>query len=183
MKPRFGTEILIFLSGYTPLWLIFFIQNIYFFETDLGFKISLTMLIISIISCIILKYTITCIDSPYPSVRITSINNQSRELLTYTLPYIASLIGLDVNNLLYALSFGIFLAFMFLIFHNTGLIYQNPILIIWNYNMYEITYADSLEKIYSGFLIAKKTKENILKDTSQKIANIGNNIYMLVEKS
>ena len=181
MKPRFWTEILLFLSSYIPLWIIFLVQNIDFPTKILGFGISIGMLLLSVFALIVFVYNLKLISSPYPKVCIESVEDKSKDLLSYALPYIASLIGLEIYKPEMAVSFGIFLLFMFVLSYKSNEIYKDPLLILMGYSLVEVK-CHINGAMQSRYLILKKSERENLLSSAVKMAKVNDNTFILCKE-
>lgn len=141
MKLRFLASILIFISAYSPLSVIFLIQDINFDCWTLkNPEIVLPFLGVSLLSCIIIWAAVRCIKVSNPPVTIKSCKNKSGELINYSVPYMVSFFVMDLSNPNALLSFSFFMIITYVITLKTHNLFVNPILAIIGYNVCEITY-------------------------------------------
>lgn len=206
---RLLTLILIYISGYTPLWLIFLLQNIplvnlldehaqqlvannisltpvfwdYVWVNNeaIPFYVLLFLFLISGYTILALRKLLGDIKTSYPPQKIISVNNISGDLLTYTLPYIASLVGLKINDPAYALGFMVFFIFMFVVNVKTETIFNNPILALLNYNLYSVTIKDSENQNHDIKLLAKAANLQNIPPLDVKIEKMSDNMFIMVE--
>ena len=86
MKLRFVSSLIIFLSAYSPLSIIFLIQDINFKKGALmNPEIVWTALGLSIISCIFLWASVSFIRASSPPITVRSVSNRSGELINYSM--------------------------------------------------------------------------------------------------
>lgn len=201
--------LLIYLGSYTPLWLIFLFQQlpitstssdqyqvliqnkintyplvgdyIFYCDFSLIFWILLGLFFVSLLIILSLNIVLRDFKTSYPPVTITSMSNVSSELILYTLPYVASLVGLKISEPGYAIGFVIFFVFMFYLSINTETILNNPILAILNYNLYDVTFEDSQKKVHNVRLLMHTDKQHKVPPYKQKIEKISENVFIEVD--
>ncbi len=147
MKPRFWVSILIFQSAYSPLSIIFLIQDTDFTAGTIAHPwMVFSILMVSIFSCVFLLITVKTVHSSEPPVTVKSTSIRSGELINYSIPYMISFFVMDLGNLNMLLSFGFFMMLMYWLTMKTHNIFVNPILALMGYNLYNVRYErDSLE--------------------------------------
>ena len=101
MKPRILTAILLFISAYSPLFLILVIRD-FDFDCTYQFKHPLVIyfiLGISILSVILLFTTIKLMKRGNMLVKVAGVKNRSVDLINYSIPYIVSFLGFDLSKM------------------------------------------------------------------------------------
>jgi len=142
MKPRLPTAILLFISAYSPLFLILAVKDFDFY-CDLSFRhpIGISILLgISALSVILLFITVKSIRRGNMPVTITSVKNRSVDLINYTIPYIVSFFGFDLAKVEDIISLSIFLLLLLLLTIKSKSVFMNPILLLAGYNLYDLEY-------------------------------------------
>jgi hypothetical protein len=142
MKPKILTAILLFISAYSPLFLILAVKDLDFVCTH-KFKHPLAVGIIigiSILSVVLLFTTVKLIKRGNMLVTITEVKNRSVDLINYTIPYIVSFFGFDLSKMEDILSLTIFLTLLLLLTIKSKSVFMNPILLIAGYNLYDLEY-------------------------------------------
>ena len=155
MKLRLFASLLVFLGSYFPLSLILLAQDIDYsvFTLDddksqleaicnLTLKnpdFSLTILGICCFCFLASLVAINCI-LPKTPIRIKEATYVPAELMNYTLPYIVSFMSTDYQQTEKFVGLLIFLGWMFLIIHRSGQTFMNPLLIVFGWRHYEVTY-------------------------------------------
>lgn len=142
MKPKIWTSILLFISAYSPLFLIlavkdFDFENTYRLQHPLAVYI---MLGLSVLSIIILFLTLRLIKRGNMPVEIKSVSNRSVDLINYTIPYILSFFGFDLSKWEDVISLTIFLTIMLVLTITSRSLFLNPILAFAGYGLYDIEY-------------------------------------------
>jgi hypothetical protein len=142
MKPRLLTAILLFISAYSPLFLILAVKDFdfkytYEFNHPIGISILLGM---SLLSVVLLFATITSIKKGNMPVTVKAVKNRSVDLINYTIPYIVSFFEFDLAKVEDIISLGIFLLLLLLLTIKSKSVFMNPILLLAGYNLYDLDY-------------------------------------------
>ena len=147
------TKYILFLFAYTPIYLIVAIKkfnpNIFtcfgkfypFKEILLLNWFSVALILFSIFLCLYFKlhewYSLKTKGNPIFTIK--NIDYQHKEYIVYLGTYILPFISLEANTVFDALA----LVFMFLtigiIYSKTNLIYTNPTLMFFDYEIFEVT--------------------------------------------
>lgn len=142
MKPKIFTAILLFISAYSPLFLILAVKD-FDFNSSYGFHhpvaISI-MLGMAFLSVILLFATVHSIKRGNMPVKIITVKNRSVDLINYTIPYIVSFFGFDLSKTEDVISLTIFLLLMLLLTIKSKSVFMNPILLLAGYNLYDLDY-------------------------------------------
>jgi hypothetical protein len=142
MKPKILTAILLFISAYSPLFLILVIKD-FDFVCTYHFKhpwADYIILGISILSVILLFATVKLMKRSNMPITVTEIKNRSVDLINYTIPYIVSFFGFDLSKMEDIFSLTIFLTLLLLLTIKSKSVFMNPILLITGYNLYDLEY-------------------------------------------
>jgi hypothetical protein len=172
---RKGIKFILFLSSYTPLFIILIIKNINFDKLSIIknnlFVISLFILII--VSNYALKLSIDQIKDMSPkSIEVKNVSQKTGDTLNYLVTYIIPFITLDSNSIRNITSLGVLLFFMGIIYTNSNLIYTNPILNLFGYKIYEVIDKND------NLIICISKKKYIKIDKPLKITNFSGNVYL-----
>lgn len=181
MKLRIPSSILLFLSAYSPLSIIFAIQDFDFDKQELTHPMIVWLvLIVSALSCILLWVTMRVLKSSSPPITIRSVDNRLGELINYTVPYMISFFVMEEWNLNLLLSFGVFMLMMFILSLKTHNIFINPMLAIMGYNIYDIHYEKNGHKCKDIFLV----KGGVPRKNEQcRIHEISEQLYVVTERN
>ena len=142
MKPKVITAILLFISAYSPLFLILAVKDFDFNNTHC-FKHPVEIAIIlglAVLSIALLFASICSIKPGNMSVKVKSVNNRSADLINYTIPYIVSFFSFDLSKTEDVVSLSIFLLLMLFLTIKSKSIFMNPILLLAGYNLYDLEY-------------------------------------------
>lgn len=180
MKPKILTSILLFISAYSPLFLILVIRD-FDFVKSYQFKHSLAVYIIlgvSILSVILLFTTFKLIKRGNRPVTIIDVKNRSIDLINYTIPYIVSFFGFDLSKVEDVFSLSIFLVLLLFLTIKSNSIFMNPILLVAGYNLYDLEYEYDSKKHKTIVLC----KYEIKKGEKFYIRSLSKFIYLVKEK-
>lgn len=142
MKPKFITAILLFISAYSPLFLILAVKD-FDFDSSFKFEHPLTIIVLlslSILSVVLLFVTIRLVRRGSMLVTVKSVKNRSVDLINYTIPYIVSFFGFDLSKVEDVISLSIFLLLLLLLTIKSKSVFMNPILLLAGYNLYDLDY-------------------------------------------
>jgi len=157
MKPRIITSVLLFISGYSPLFIIFAVKDFDFVgNKSFNHPIAIwTMLGITTLSIVLLFVTVRTMKRGNMSVEVVSVKNRSVDLINYTIPYMLSFFGIDLSKPEDIISICIFMLIMLLLTITSKSVFINPILAMANYNLYDLEYKFD-GKIFSTVIISKE---------------------------
>lgn len=155
MKPKLLTAILLFISAYSPLFLILAVKDFDFycscsFKHPIGISILLGL---SVLSVILLFVTINSIKRGNMAVTVKVVKNRSVDLINYTIPYIVSFFGFDLAKMEDIISLSIFLLLLLLLTIKSKSVFMNPILLLAGYNLYDLEYEFD-KKSFSTIVIS-----------------------------
>ncbi len=166
----------LFLSSYSPLFLLLAIKN----WPNL---ISLLVLAVVITTSIILWWGIILKHSKNTtteSFRIIKVTDKMKESLTYLFPYVIAFLPLDINLLQDWIALFVLLFFIFLVYSRSDLKYVNPILLLFSYTIYEVEiYKPSLGKSDSSQIIMLISNKEKIKPLMDVVAfKIDKNVFL-----
>ena len=154
MKMRLLPSMLVFLSSYFPLALIFIIKDLdssSFLPQHLLVAIAVASLFLG--SCI---FVIVAARTIKGGLRVTllKVSGKSGEMFTYTIPYMISFYNFNLGDWKTLSCLAVFMLIMFLLSYKTQSILVNPVLALAGYGLYECQFKDgNIEK--QGLLISK----------------------------
>jgi len=181
MKLKILPSILIFLSAYSPLSIIFLIQ-------DLNWKLKTVehpciiypILGVSLLSVVLIWATVKFIKVSTPPVKVVSVSNKSGELINYSIPYMISFFVMDLSQTKLLVSFGFFMFIMYVLTLKTHNIFINPILAVIGYNIYDVKFDKNGRELQAYFLI----KGDRLKKTETcRIVELSEHLYLVTERN
>jgi hypothetical protein len=177
---KFWVKILLFLSSYIPLFLIFAIRN----YSNIWVASIFIGVILLCIFIWILIFIISRKQTYRSGQRVIKIENKMSESLTYLTPYLIAFLSLDMTKWQDSLSILILLAVLFIICLNTDLLYINPMLLFVKYKFYKVTLRDpSAGPQMSGYEVILITKrDNIKIDDKISIQEVDDDTFLEVIK-
>ena len=179
MKLRLISSVLIFISAYSPLSIIFLIQDLELPAWRLKHpEIVWPMIGISAISCIVIWAAVHFLKTSTPPVKILKVSNRSGELVNYSIPYLVSFFVMNLDDNKALLSFGFFMLIMYWMTLKTHNIFVNPLLACLGYNLYDVHYEKNGQEKEDFFLI----KGPRLKASDRcRIAELSEQLFLVTE--
>lgn len=166
--PNIFTRILLFLSSYAPLLVIFGVRNFFSRHWEWGWG----FIALAVLAVVILLIYLQIVQSSAPySVNVVQVSTRSGETMSYIVTYLLPFLGVDFSKPNDAISMGIFFLVIGIIYVNSNLIYINPVLNILGFNLFEI--ETDTEKV--GTLISRRT---YLRKGTLGVVDLGNYGWM-----
>lgn len=166
--PSILMRILLFLSSYFPLFLIFTIQN----HNKYG-NIALIPVTVGTIALIGLSIFMRWVGGSADRREVVvSVQRKDSEVMSYIVTYIIPFMGLDLSSFANLFSLCLFFFMLMIIYINTNLIHINPMMNIVGFHIYEI--ENKLGTIHT--IISRKSR--LVKDDKLNIVMIGDNLFM-----
>jgi len=170
---KFWVKILLFISAYSPLFLIFIVRqidfNTFYFWTGIFILVIINIIWIPTFQ----------IAKGWTKSRFTvkkSVNRTS-DALNYIIPYIIAFLDFQINKWQDWATLIILLLVIFFVYIHSNLIFVNPLLNICGYKIHDV------EVIESGYFVII-TKKNILKAGEKiHVKNLSDNIYLEVNNA
>ena len=132
MKPKLLTAVLLFISAYSPLFLILAVKDFDFYYTySFNHPIGISILLgLSVLSVILLFASIKSIKRGNMPITIKAVKNRSVDLINYTIPYIVSFFGFNlakVEDIISLHSPSTLLYYRFLLWFLIGFLHQSQV--------------------------------------------------------
>lgn len=177
MNPRLLFSFAIFLGSYLPLSTILLIQDIdnkkrsgslcWDFLTSATCSIPLQKPLLSIgfflicLTCLFISWVaLKFAGSEGRKIKIIDSKYCPSDLMNYVLPYIVSFMSIDYLQTNKFFGFIIFLLWLFWLSYKSGQIILNPMLMIFNWKMYEVTYRyPGSSDVFSGIALSNLSIE------------------------
>lgn len=180
MRLRFLPSLLIFISAYSPLAIIFLIQDYdYDRQTIAHPAIVWSLLALSAISCLLTYAAVRLIHVSSPPVVVQSASNQSGSLINYSIPYMITFFVMDLGNMKLLLSFGFFMIIMYFLTMRTHNIFINPILVFLGYGIYDVCYVRNGKPCQDFFLVKG---ERLEKGEHCRVAEVSQQMFVVTER-
>jgi hypothetical protein len=154
MKLRFLPSLLVFISSYSPLALIFIIKDL----DDMTFLprhpiTAALVAVVALVACLVVLMAGRKITGGVP-VKVTKVANKSGDMFTYTIPYMISFYNFNLGDWKTLLSLFVFMSLMFALAVRTQNVFINPILALAGYGLYDCQFKDGDREV-QGLLISK----------------------------
>jgi len=158
MRLRLLPSVLIFLSSYFPLAIIFIIKDLdsttYYPQHPWT---AATIAIVTLLACVVVIISASSVKSGVP-VTILKVANKSGDMFTYTIPYMISFYNFNLGDWKTLLSLFVFMALMFGLAYRTQNMFINPVLALTGYGLYDCQFRDGPKEL-QGLIISKSTPE------------------------
>jgi hypothetical protein len=154
MKLRFIAALLVFVSSYFPLGLIFIIKDLNEVSMRPEHPVAAAAIAaIFAIACAVVLRAAAAMTSGVP-IKITKASNKSGDMFTYTIPYMISFYNFNLGDWKTLLSLSVFMLLMFALAYRTRNIFVNPVLALAGYGLYDCQFRDGARDV-QGLLISK----------------------------
>jgi hypothetical protein len=188
---KIGGKILLFISSYLPVWIIWIVFSISTQGLNLNILLSfgIVLTIISFLTGFLFKKTYeTANRDTISTITITSISNGSSEaisyLLTLIIPVATSTIPLEIfggnfnPNIIVTLVIGIAIFFIYL---RSNLVVMNPTMMLFGYSLYVINYKTTEESEITFDAVLITAKQFGLEEISSKnnVTRVDEGVYLL----
>lgn len=141
MKPKLLTSVLLFVSGYSPLFVIFAVKDFDFDNYSFHHPKAVTALIsIAVLSILLLFAIMRRFRTGDILVEVTVVRNRSIDIINYTIPYMISFFGIDLSKPADVIAVTIFLLILLLLTVTSKAVFINPALAIAGYQFYDVEY-------------------------------------------
>lgn len=154
MKLRLIPSLLIFISSYFPLAIIFAVKDL----DSVTFKpqhpiLASTIIILTLFSCLIVLIASKSIKGGV-TVKILKTANKSGDMFTYTIPYMISFYNFNLGDWKTLTCLFIFMSLMFSIAYRTQNLLVNPVLALIGYGLFDCQFKDGKNDI-NGYILSK----------------------------
>mgnify|MGYP001239161512 CR=1 FL=1 len=155
MQYRVFSAFLIFIGSYLPLAIILAIQDIppeWWARSICSIQLlsaqqcsfvpfgnpllALVFLFVTLASVILANITFKKIPYPY-EIEVLTSKPTPNDIINYVFPYVVSFMGISYSDPEKLLGFGVFLIWMFAITYKSGQIIMNPLLLMFDWHLYE----------------------------------------------
>ena len=154
MKLRLLPSLLIFLSSYFPLAIIFIIKdldNSTFYPQHP--RTALIIAVVTLLACVVVLISARSITSGVP-VTVLKVTNKSGDMFTYTIPYMISFYNFTLGDWKTLAALSVFMLLMFALAYKTQNTFINPVLALAGYGLCDCQLKDGPNEI-QGLVIAK----------------------------
>ncbi len=188
MSPRVLAALAIFLGSYLPLSFILLVQDYNVSQATapvclpfrtVGCKLPFEHPAIAIgtfavcLFCFVLTLVALRGIKPKQQIEITDAKYIPADLMNYTLPYVVALMGVGFGETAKVLGEGVFLGWMFWITYKSEQIVLNPVLIVFGWRLYDISYHfvtdTTVAQAKALARIELRAKQVVRQDTFQSV--------------
>ncbi|QRM34787.1 hypothetical protein [Microvirga sp. VF16] len=128
------SRIILFLSSYIPLWIIFAVMTLR--ERPYLGSIFIGLAILSLLGTLLYMRLVQRLQGI--GMRIGIIRRKDSDTMSYIASYVIPFAATAFNDIEQVVSLVIFLVVLCVVYVNTGMIHINPLLSILGYNLYEV---------------------------------------------
>ncbi|MBT9540058.1 hypothetical protein [Thiobacillus sp.] len=154
MKLRLIPSLLMFISAYFPLALIFIIKDLDEATFLPSHPVTATVIMaVTLFACAVVLLAASKIKSGLP-VKVTKVSNKSGDMFTYTIPYMISFYNFNLGDWKTLLSLFVFMSLMFALAYRTKNVFINPVMALAGYGLYDCQFKDGKRDV-QGLLISK----------------------------
>lgn len=180
LRLRAWGSLLLFISGYAPLFLILSIQNWDPVANEIKHPgWTAAMSIVSLLSIgAVLRAARTFSDGGL-LVEITKASNKSGDMFSYTVPYLLSFMKIDFGSWQTVLSLIILFIMQFAIAYRTQTVFVNPILALAGYSLVDCTFKRDGQEIQALVL----SKNPLFIGRHWKVEKLSHYLYFAVEEA
>jgi hypothetical protein len=165
--PSVITRLLLFLSSYFPLSLIFFV--IFFSEHH---KVAISILAVGTGGLLWMLLYLKKAKSLAPfQLKIAAFHKRDTEAMAYIVTYIIPFLAIPLHGWKEGIALSIFFIVLGILYVNSNMIHINPMLNLFGYHLYEITTEDG--SVHS--LLAKRSIRHL---ETVKVVKLGDEILL-----
>ncbi len=164
--PSILTRLLLFVSSYFPLAVIFFV--LFLNKQPLT---AITVLSVGTLGLIGLAIYLRVVNRFGPiTVKVSDVKRRDAESMSYIVSYVIPFLAVPFNGFGQGIALGIFFVVLAILYVNSNMIHINPMLNLGRYHIYEVTLEDetvhaliSKRRISRGEIVSTiKVGEDIL---------------------
>ena len=170
--PNLLTKLILFLSSYLPLWLIFVVQ---FLARNNSVGAVITGGFVALCLFGLLGY-INKVKTINPiSLKIEGLNRRDGEAISYIVSYLLPFIALPSSNIGDLISIGIFIVVLAVLYINSDMIHINPVLNLIGWHIYEFGKDN-------GQICIVISKQKIRVNQEIQVNQIGDDLFIFFNK-
>ena len=155
MKPRIWASLIIFVSAYAPLSLLFAVRD--FDDQAKGFfkhaPIVCAGVILAVASLVLMSCIFRSLHGQF-TAKVTKVELRSNDLMTYSIPYLISFFSVDFGKSQDVAALALFMGLLFVLTLKTQSLFINPILAVGGYGLFNVEFEES-GKTKSGIFLSK----------------------------
>lgn len=142
LRLRPWVALVVFISAYAPLLLILAVKDL---DVSGNFPVPRNpwwfggLLVLAVLSCVVVLRTMGSIREGL-QVQVSKAANKSGEMFGYTIPYVLSVVRIDLGDWPTVVSLLIFMGMMFVMAYRTQTVLVNPVLAMAGYMLIDATF-------------------------------------------
>jgi len=161
------TRLLLFLSSYFPLAMIFF-----FLLVSKHQGLAISILSVGVIGLVGLALYLRAANQLGPMhIKVAALQRRDAEAMAYIVSYVIPFLAIPLGGWEQGVALSIFLAVLGILYVNSNMIHINPMLNLAGYHLYEITLDD-------GGIHALVTPRRIVRGETLAVIKIGEGILL-----
>lgn len=166
--PTIFSRVLLFLSAYSPLFIIFTIQNSHQYGYWAFIPVG-----VGLVATLWLWLFLRWIRGTAPrTIEVQAVQRKDSEVMAYMFTYIFPFLGLKFDEIANAASLGIFFLVLMVLHVSANMVHINPVLNLIGYHVYEI--SGESEATYT--LISRRSR--LTRGTHLDAVMIGDDLFM-----
>lgn len=136
--PSILVRLLLFLSSYFPLAMIFFVL---FVQKNRSSALAVLVVgVLGLVGMLVYLWTATTL-SPFP-VKVQHLQRRDSEAMSYVVSYLVPFLSIPFSGWQQGVALSIFFLMLSILYINSGMIHINPMLNLLGYKIYEIEDAE-----------------------------------------
>jgi hypothetical protein len=168
--PNVPTRLILFLSSYSPLFLIIAMRG-----WDKSRYLAIGVAVVAVLSVVVLFIFLGIAQKlAADKISVGSVASRDGDAMSYIVTYFLPFLAVKLNDVVDAGSLGIVLLVIAVLYVNSNMIYTNPVLNIAGYHIFEVHDADGK----TTALVCKRTY--IRTGSEINVISVGD--YVLLEK-
>ncbi len=174
MQPRLFVAFAVYVGSYFPLSVILFSQNLkssawseveFLWRHPVPIKwdriltspwISMGAVLVCLACLIVTLFLLRAFTADH-GIKIVSTRAASADLLNYVLPYVVSFMSLNYTDSRTMTGFAIFMFWLFWITYKSGQIIMNPLLTVFGWRLYDISYRFVGDEVVHNSIALSRT--------------------------
>ncbi len=168
--PNVITRVLLFLSSYFPLALIFFLLLV-----EKHRELAISILLIGILGLSGMTLYLRAVSRLAPmAIHVAGVQRRDGDAMSYIVSYLIPFLAIPFSRWQEAAALTMFIVVLGILYVNSNMIHINPMLNLFGYHLYEITLPD-------GGIHSLIARHRVVRNATLHVITVGEGI--LLEKS
>lgn len=165
--PNLTARILLFLSSYAPLSLMFVL--LFWSKSPLVAIVSAVMAVIGVAGMLLYLEVVSHLDGV--PAKVVDCHSRGDQVMSYIVTYIVPFLSVAFSNWQQGVSLAIFFIILGFLYVSSDMIHINPTLNFFRYRLYEVTLED-------GSTCSLIARSRVQKGVSLRLVRIGDDILL-----